>query len=351
MPSIFNTTPDYRRLLTVLSGGKPDRVPVYEFFSDVAVQMAALRNWLPAETLPQGGDAGLDRLICAQYGLGYDYVPVSVPFGFPAYNITSITDVSGFSRSFLDDHHPLVASWDDLESLPWPGPSDADFGPLEYVTRHLPDGMMAVANLGGGLLEWAMWMMGAEQFSLAMYDDPDLVSDLIARINAQQVAVADLAAQVDGVMAVAIGDDMGFKTQTFLPPKKLRELIFPGLKRIADAIHAHGKPFILHSCGNLAAVMDDLIDTVGVDAKHSYEDAIMPVREVVACWGGRVAVLGGVDMDRLCRADEGDLRAYVRGILEACAPGGGYALGSGNSIANYVPPVNLFAMLDEALRN
>ena len=44
---------------------------------------------------------------------------------------------------------------------------------------------------------------------------------------------------------------------------------------------------------------------------------------------------------------EDDLRAYVRNILDRCTPGGGYALGSGNTIANYVPLKNFLIMLEE----
>jgi uroporphyrinogen decarboxylase len=40
----------------------------------------------------------------------------------------------------------------------------------------------------------------------------------------------------------------------------------------------------------------------------------------------------------------------VRRILEECAPGGGYLLGSGNSVTNYVPVENFLAMLDEGLK-
>jgi len=40
---------------------------------------------------------------------------------------------------------------------------------------------------------------------------------------------------------------------------------------------------------------------------------------------------------------------YTRDVLDVCAPGGGYALGSGNSIANFVPIENYFAMLRTGL--
>ena len=47
--------------------------------------------------------------------------------------------------------------------------------------------------------------------------------------------------------------------------------------------------------------MDDIIDA-GVDAKHSFEDQIMPVTEVKRRWGKRISILGGIDVDFLCHA-------------------------------------------------
>ena len=52
-------------------------------------------------------------------------------------------------------------------------------------------------------------------------------------------------------------------------------------------------------------------------------------------------------MDRLARLEEPALRQYVRGILDECMPGR-FALGSGNTVANYIPVRNYLAMMDEA---
>ena len=82
--------------------------------------------------------------------------------------------------------------------------------------------------------------------------------------------------------------------------------------------------------------MEDLIEDVRIDAKHSFEDTIMPITEFKRAYGKRISVLGGVDVNKLCRLEENELRHYVRGILDSCMPTGGYMLGSGNSIANYV---------------
>jgi len=93
--------------------------------------------------------------------------------------------------------------------------------------------------------------------------------------------------------------------------------------------------------------MDDLIDDVGIDAKHSYEDTFLSAIEAKKRYGERICILGGVDVDVLARAEEGELRKYVRRIVGECAPGGGYCLGSGNSVTNYVKVENYLAMLEE----
>ena len=60
-----------------------------------------------------------------------------------------------------------------------------------------------------------------------------------------------------------------------------------------------------------------------------------------------MALLGGIDVDFLCRSDEAAIRARVRDTLDKCLPGGGYCLGTGNSVTNYIPVDNYLAMVDE----
>ena len=97
--------------------------------------------------------------------------------------------------------------------------------------------------------------------------------------------------------------------------------------------------------------MEDLIGYVGIDGKHSFEDVITPVTEAKRRRGGRTAMLGRVGMDILSRGAPAQVRARTTEVLQARMPGGGYALGSGNTVANYVPLENYFAMLEEGWRS
>jgi uroporphyrinogen decarboxylase len=132
-----------------------------------------------------------------------------------------------------------------------------------------------------------------------------------------------------------------------ISPADTREFILPGHKLMAQIAHDAGRPYLLHSCGNLFDIMEDLIEDVQIDAKHSFEDTIESVIEDKEIYGDRLTLLGGIDVDFLCRADGGQVRARVRRTLEACMPGGGYCLGTGNSVANYIPVDNYLAMMDE----
>jgi uroporphyrinogen decarboxylase len=142
---------------------------------------------------------------------------------------------------------------------------------------------------------------------------------------------------------------MGFRTATLLAPQQLRKYGLPWHKRFAGMAHQRGIPYFLHSCGNLEKIMVDLIEDVGIDGKHSYEDAIIPVEDFQVRYGNRIAVLGGVDVHRLTTGTQDQVRQRVRFLIETCGGRGRYAIGSGNSIPSYIPLANYLAMVDEAL--
>jgi uroporphyrinogen decarboxylase len=151
------------------------------------------------------------------------------------------------------------------------------------------------------------------------------------------------------VGACIANDDWGFRTGTFISPKDLRRFVFPWYRRIVEIIHAAGKPVFLHSCGRFDKIMDDIIDDMKFDGRHSYEDNIMPVETAYEQYHDRIAILGGIDMDFLCQAQPEQVYQRAKAMLERVAGRGGYALGSGNSIPAYVPDQNYFAMIRAGL--
>ena len=348
--------PNFERLRKVLlRQGEPDRVPFYEIFADIEIMEAITGEPLSKLNLEnrEEEEKYLRAVIKFYYDLGYDYVPGRIGRSgevFPRGNILTADDTAQrphTQREWVDEHHGTIETWDDFEKYPWPKKESLDFFQMEFFEKNLPEGMKVIFLGPGGVLENIMWLMGYEIMSYKLYEDPSLIEEMANKIGSTIADVFAGASDFKISGAITLGDDMGYKTGTMFSPEMLRKYIFPWQRKLVKIVHEHNLPFILHSCGNLEKIMDDLIDYVGIDAKHSWEDVILPVTEAKKKYGNRIAILGGVDVDFLARRSEDEIRKYVRNILEKCAPGGGYALGTGNTVANYIPVANYLAMLDE----
>lgn len=339
--------PDFTRLRKVLlREGEPDRVPFYDYFADREIIEAVTGKPFSAETHIQ-----------FQLDMGYDYVNAGIRLGYP-HRSRHTADTAGLSsgqRYFTDDNQGTIETRADFDAYEWPVVNDAAAlaAGIEKTAGMLPDGMKVMLQMPAGVLENVMWLMGYVPMSLAIYDDIDLISDMFERIGSNHVKALEMVMErIDTAQigAIALADDMGFNHSTMIDPQLLRKYVFPWHKKIVEIAHRYDKPMLLHACGNLESVMEDLIEDVGIDAKQSFEDKIMPVVDFHRKYGRRIAVLGGVDMHVLCTAPEEELRRYVRNILRNCAPGGGYAMGAGNTVANYVPVENYHIMREETIQ-
>ena len=345
-------SPRPERLNSVLRHeGKPGPVPFIELFADQPIMEAVLGYPFPAGVGadPEANRARADALVAFYRTLGYDYVPVSIGSVFQRHTAgaADTAELTKGMRQWDNSTTGIIASWADFEAYPWPDPEAIDYSPAEEMMARIPDDMGAIAMGSGGVLEWAMWLMGYEPFAMAIYDQPDLVETLFQRVVETLASTCRNVLDIGGFLAYFVGDDMGHASGTMVSPAVLRRYVFPGQKRLVDIAHAHGVPFLLHACGNLTAVMDDLIGDVGIDAKHSFEDKIEPVEGLHARYGDRIALLGGVDVDLLARGSEAQVRARTRQLLDTLGPSGTWCLGTGNSVANYIPVSNYLAMLDE----
>jgi len=320
------------------------------------------RKWVePCEAKDREAQkAAIANYIYCWYRLGYDYVRFTGDFRFSA-NLTfggkkrtakdTAPSLSRGERKWVEEGKGVVTTWEEFERYRWPSPDEVETWPLEFAAQNLPEGMGIMGCLSSGIFEALInELMGVESLSYLVYDQPDLVEAVANRVGETIYRSYQKIIGLDRLIGFFQGDDLGYKTATMVSPAILRKYILPWHKRLAQLAHQHNLLYLLHSCGNTELIMEDLVSDVRIDGKHSFEDAILPVTEFKKRYGDRVAVLGGVDVHELCRLEENELRRYVRKILDQCMPGGGYALGTGNSVANYIPVVNYLIMLDEGKR-
>jgi uroporphyrinogen decarboxylase len=335
--------PDFEQFLKVLQRrGHPSHLPFYEHLA--TPDFIARRTGTDFHKM-SCYDAGYWEIYVDFWlGLGFDCVPMEVPLECPLGDHGGTTSEGSESRCVIHDMA-------DYDRYPWPDVSTPlDFSHFEKVAALLPDGAKIVGGVCMGPYEWVSQMLGVMGLSYALIDCPMLVDLMFERIGELIVSADRQLAEMDAIGALRQGDDLGFKTATFLSPELLRKHVFPIYKQQVQAAHDRGKPFVLHSCGNLEEVYDDLIDDCKIDAKHSFEDVILPVSEFKKRYGNRITPLGGLDVDVICRSSENELRAYARKQIEACFADGYWALGTGNSLTDYMPVENYVIILEEGIR-
>ncbi|HEY9075733.1 MAG TPA: uroporphyrinogen decarboxylase family protein [Anaerolineaceae bacterium] len=330
--------------------------PLVEYLVDGVVMRPILTNllgrqWVDDLREPDLRHLYLDNFIQFWYRLGYDFVRFERSMDFPVNRLISADPAPNANqeRAWSDQHHGRIMSWQDFEQYPWPRIETTDFSAYEYLNCNLPDGMGLIVSHAGGMYEHLSQIMSYEGLCLALHENPDLVKAVSDRIGELMVKYYEHLLDLNRVIALFPGDDMGFRTSTLISPTHLRQYTLPWHKQFAGMAHNHGIPYFLHSCGNIDKIMPDLIHDVGIDGKHSFEDAIIPVEHFQEKYGSQIAVLGGVDVHLLTTGSPEQVQTRVRFLKETCGARGRFAIGSGNSIPSYIPVENYLAMVSTAL--
>jgi uroporphyrinogen decarboxylase len=336
--------PDYQRLLTTLRGGQADRVPILELIVDREIKSAFLAR-RPANVADD---------IEFWYRAGYDCAtvyPESPAMWFyqkkgPGAVSGDPYSESGF-RTWASEGKGLIQDWADLEKYPLCSIDEINFSYFDEARRLLPSGM-ALIGAWGDIFTYTWEAMGFEQFSFALFEREALVSHVFQSLGKLAIQIIEALLSYDIVKALWYSDDLAHKTGLLVSRDVYRKYLFPWLKQMGDMCHKAGRPFLFHSDGVLWSVIDDLADC-GICALQPIEPQAMDIRELKRRYSHKFCLIGNVDVDLLCRGTHEAIRRAVRALLKGVAPGGGYCLGSGNTVADYVPIENYRVMVDEAL--
>jgi uroporphyrinogen decarboxylase len=151
-------------------------------------------------------------------------------------------------------------------------------------------------------------------------------------------------AQSDNVNAIWYSDDIAYTNSLLVSPDVLDKYFFPWLKKIGDLAKSYNKPFIYHSDGILYDVLDKII-SCSVDAIHPIEPKAMNIIDLKKQFKNKLCVIGNIDVDLLARGTVEEVRLNVIKNIEQVGYDGGYCVGSGNSIPEYVKLENYLAMI------
>lgn len=337
--------PDYNNLLDVLNNRRPARLPLYEHHIDPPFISKVL-----GEKIDPAGLSPADLIDYYRKVIGFWKDMTYDGFDFEA----AICDILPGHGAIIGGMAGPIQNRDDFNKYPWeeiPVIFKKIYTPhFEAIRKNLPLGMKAYGGCGYGIFEASQDLVGFEYLCVMQFMDPDLFRDLFMKIGDLWVELWNWVIDnyKDIFVFFRMGDDLGYKTSTMLDPEVIREHIFPQYKRVIDLIHSSGSKFLLHSCGNIFPLMENIID-LGIDAKHSNEDQIAPFSEWIEKYSSRIGLFGGFDLNLLILNEPDVVYSTVleKGTYYRAAANG-YGLGSGNSIPGYIPVDGFMAMTEAA---
>jgi uroporphyrinogen decarboxylase len=231
-----------------------------------------------------------------------------------------------------------------LAGYSFPDPRDPQFfGDIPGLLERYPDRFRVFA-IGFSLYERAWTLRGLQSLLMDFHDHPRFVRDLLRAIADYNIAQIEEALKYD-IDAVYFGDDWGQQHGLQMGAPLWREFIKPELKRMYAAVHEGGKYVMIHSCGDVDELFDELIE-IGLDCFNPFQPEVMDVDALMRQYRGRLAFWGGLSLQRtLPYGSVDDVRRETRHLLELGAEGG-LIVAPSHDVEGDVPLQNMLAFID-----
>jgi len=188
-------------------------------------------------------------------------------------------------------------------------------------------------------------LMGFQALMMAFAVEPELVRKLAEMSADLNVALAKGAARY-GADFVFTGDDYSSAQGPFMSPDTFRELLFPSLKKVMGGFRDHGLPVIKHSDGNIMPILDMILES-GIDCLDPIDPmGSMDIGQMKRTCGEQMALKGNVNCaTTLVNGSTEEVVRETLDVIRSAGEGGGLIVSSSNSIHSSVNPANYLAMV------
>jgi uroporphyrinogen decarboxylase len=237
-----------------------------------------------------------------------------------------------YGSKFTVDHAvsgPLekAASPREILNHPWPSRRDFDYqDAAEIAERHAS--RIRIGGFWSGILGDAVRMFGFQRFLTEIALNPELVKTLINKITDVYLDLNDMLFHtLKGKLEVFFfGNDFGSQQGLLMSRDMWYEFYYENIKKLCALAHSYGLTVMMHSCGSIGNIIDDLI-SAGVDIIDPVQISArgMETKILTARFGGRVVFHGGIDTQHvLPRGNEKSVQDHVDWTAAEFSRAGGY---------------------------
>lgn len=233
-----------------------------------------------------------------------------------------------------------------LRGYAFPDPLDHRFfDNIPVLTARYPD-RFRLFCLGFSLFERAWTLRGMENLCLDFHDHPKFVSDLLNAIADYNITQVRRALEYD-IDAVYFGDDWGQQRGLLMGYPLWKQFIYPVLRQMYAVVRDAGKYVVIHSCGDVGELFDDLVD-LGVNCFNPFQPDVMDVDSLLATYRGRLSFWGGLSTQHLLPHGRPEqVRVQTRHLIDL-GTNGGYILSPSHAVTGDVPLENVLAFIEIA---
>jgi uroporphyrinogen decarboxylase len=196
-------------------------------------------------------------------------------------------------------------------------------------------------------------LLGLEKMLMDMKFNPVLVEAVLERTFElhYEVSVRAFNANPGLIDMFWFANDFGTQKGLLIHPDAWRKFFKPRIKRLADLGHKHGLKVAMHSCGDIHAIIPDLIE-IGIEVLNPIQvsAANMEPAKLKREYGKDLVFFGAIDYNHILNhGSESEVRAEVRRIIDILGRDGQYIVAPSHDLMMAeVPARNIWAMYDEA---
>jgi uroporphyrinogen decarboxylase len=237
-----------------------------------------------------------------------------------------------------------VLSQPTLDGYRFPNPVDPrNFQDIPGKIARYPD-RFRVFVVGFSLYERAWTLRGLQTLLMDFYDHPKFIRELFHAITDYNIVQITEAVKYD-IDAIRFGDDWGQQHGLQMGPKLWHEFIYPELKRMYKVARDAGKYVIIHSCGDVDELFDDLVE-IGVQCFNPFQPEVMDTAALLKQYRSRLAFYGGMSTQKILPYGSAeDVCRETQRLLEL-GRNGGYIFSPAHDVPKDVPLDNMLAFID-----
>jgi len=331
------------RQLATISHEFTDRISVDAICVENQAEIAKYLNIDPATVLDRLGIDG--RILSAPY-TGKVREPEN-GFYFTEWGTPSTGDYSIYRMNPLEN----VETVSEVEKYPWPDPTQYDFVSAGQWAITLSEKYAVRGPYWKPLFSQACDLLGIEEALVKMAIQPAVFEAVLDKVfeHLAEFSKQLLSACGNAMPIYCLGDDFATQRGIMMNPDLWRRFLKPRYAKLFEIGKSMGKFVWFHSCGDITAVLPDLID-VGIDVWETVQLHTLPIsaEKLKQEYGKHITFFGGINTQHLPYATPEEVRTEVLRCIDILGKDGGYICGPDHHIKPDVSVENTVMLFDTA---